>query len=100
MNIASRLVAAEWETVSYTAGAYMMTLADFDGCLVVTDAHTGKQTATGRNAFGSIVTMPLDVPLCRGCDGEIVADFCDRCELVFLDDDVKHVGGGWHRVAA
>lgn len=89
MNRHTTLTPVTMEAVRYSDWSYMVTPADFaGGCLVVTDAQTGKQTATGRNTFGAIVTSPLDVLLCKGCDREIDNGVCSSCELVFLEDDV------------
>lgn len=68
---------------TYTEGSYTLTQADFDGCLICTDAVTGRQTATGPCPRGDVVTAPLNVPICIGCDKEIVGGRCDDCEIVF-----------------
>jgi hypothetical protein len=82
------------EVVTYAEWSYVATLDTFDGCLVVTDAQTGKRRATGRNSFGAIVTLPLDVPLCRGCDTEIVGGECRDCEKLFIDSSVSKRADG------
>lgn len=86
MRAAVRLVPEqiEYESVTYAEAAYVMTPASFaDGCMVVTDAHTGREVGVGKSPLGSMARVPLGVPLCRGCDGAIEAHVCDRCEVVF-----------------
>lgn len=60
---------------------YTMSLDDFPhGCLVVTDALTGRRIATGRCARGDVVTTPLDVPLCSTCEEPVGECLCERVE--------------------
>jgi hypothetical protein len=76
------------------ADTYIMTPEDFaDGCFV----HTvnGKPYGTGETLFGLTVTVPLGVPLCNGCDAEVVDDVCSNCEPIV---EVEHIAPG--RIAA
>lgn len=73
--------------VSYRSGGYIMTANDFnDGCFIHTE--NGKLYGTGETSFGYTVTLPLNVPLCAGCDREIVNGKCDACEQVFVGDPI------------
>jgi hypothetical protein len=77
-------IATEYERVGYAGWSYIMTPADFpDGCIVVTDAVSGRQRGIGRLWTGKMDTAPLGVPLCKGCDQIIVNDLCTDCQLVF-----------------
>jgi hypothetical protein len=54
----------------------------------VTDHHfvmTEDDLSDGRNKLGIKVNVPLDVPLCKGCDNEIIDAVCKDCELLFAD---------------
>ena len=76
-------------------GAYVLTPADFPhGCLVVFDPSSRRRIATGECRRGDMVTLPLDVPLCGGCDQPLDEGVCADCRLVF----VEHLGPG--RIAA
>ena len=93
-----------YEPTTYAEGSYVMTPEDFaDGCFIVTNAITGAQTGTGICPRGDKVTVPLYVPLCKGCDRPIIDHKCDACEAVFIDEpeplvEVEHLGPG--RIAA
>jgi hypothetical protein len=85
MNVISRIAA--YEPVSLAAWSYTMTPDDFpDGCSIRTDALSGRQWAFGRNKIGLMVSAPLNVPLCKGCDLPITDGICPDCELVFVGE--------------
>jgi hypothetical protein len=71
----------------YAEGSYQMTLEDFSKVHgIKTDALSGRQWAYGRNLEGWMVSAPLNVPLCVGCDKPIVDHLCPDCETVFLEE--------------
>jgi hypothetical protein len=85
MNLLSRIAA--FEPTTYAEGSYEMTPADFiDGCFIRTDAVSGRQYGTGELRSGGMDTVPLFVPLCKGCDRLIVDDLCPDCCLYFSGD--------------
>jgi len=106
MNFPARIPPITYEPV--TGNHYTATAEDFDdGCFVRTDALTGKQLATGTNKLGLTVTLPLDVPLCKGCCQAIPSTgLCHDCEVIHLDIaeraelDPRELGDGRYGVAA
>jgi hypothetical protein len=56
---------------------------------VVRDHHfvmTEDDVFDGKNKLGMDVSrVPLNVPLCKGCDGEIVDAVCLDCETLHAD---------------
>ena len=77
----------QFTPVSYAEGSYAMTPADFDdGFHVRWSVDGGTMIATGENKLGILVTAPLNVPLCNGCDEPIVDHLCANCELIFTGD--------------
>lgn len=72
---------------AYAEWAYRMGPDDFvDGCFAKVDVETGLVTATGQNKLGMTVTLPLNVPLCKGCDQPLDNFVCHDCSLVFHID--------------
>lgn len=70
-------------------GAYIMTIDDFpEGCFV--RVVNGERFGTGENKLGLTVTLPLNTPLCNGCDAPLDNGVCSDCQLVF----VEHLGEG------
>lgn len=68
--------------LALSVDTYVMQPSDFaDGCFI--REVNGKRYGTGQNALGVNVTLPLGVPLCVGCDSEIVDGLCTQCELAF-----------------
>lgn len=50
--------------------------------------HTGplgQRLLTGTNRHGFRVTLPLDAPLCEGCDGQIIRGVCHDCQIIHAD---------------
>lgn len=45
-------------------------------------------------------SLPLDVPLCSGCDSEIIAGICPDCSEGFVPVVVTDLGDGRYGVAA
>lgn len=77
------IIAQSFERVALEDFSYIATVADFpEGCSILADGE-GREVATGKNILGGIVTLPLDVPLCMSCDGEIEFGVCESCELYF-----------------
>ena len=95
MNRLTKLDAPQWDVVHNDT--YVMTEDDFpDGCFVVTDAHTGLQTATGRTKFGMEITKPLGVPLCGGCDEPVGRDgLCANCQIIHVIEAYPLGDGRW-----
>jgi hypothetical protein len=94
-----QIPAVDWEPVSLTEGSYVMRPEDFpEGCFT---RMTGRGlVGYGKNKLGIEVKVPLNVRLCRGCDGIIVDRHCEDCRLVFVRDGfpVSPLGGNWFGV--
>lgn len=84
MNAPASLARASYEPASLADWSYEMQPEDFAECFVVTNAVTGLSTGHGKNKLGLSVSLPLGVPLCKGCDGIIHDNVCDDCEVVFV----------------
>jgi hypothetical protein len=86
MNAFAR-IATEYETVSIRDGSYTMTPDDFSEIHCTrTDALSGRTWAYGRNLSGVLVSAPLGVPLCSGCDLPITDGICPDCCVVFVGE--------------
>jgi hypothetical protein len=65
---------------------YAMTPDDFRSGMVVTDAASGREYMVGETWTGLHTRVPLDVPLCGGCDNPIPADgLCSSCCVIHQD---------------
>lgn len=92
MNQLRKIDAADWEVV--TNDTYIMSEDDFpEGCLVVTDAASGRSRATGRVKLGLVTTVVLYTPLCGGCDEPVPSDgICSNCEVIHADIAEQNIG--------
>jgi hypothetical protein len=58
---------------------------------------TADDLSDGRNKLGIKVNVPLDTPLCEGCDQPVPADgLCHDCCIIHLD--VSPLGENWFGV--
>lgn len=100
MNFATRIEQPQWELA--TGSTYMLTCADFEDGLLVTDPATGEQRMTGACPRGDVVTVPLNTPLCCGCDAAVPDGYCYDCATIhtdIVDMNLKELGDGRFEVS-
>ena len=78
----------DWEAVSYAGHSYQFTREWLDdrGYRYGLDERGPVTLASYVDEFGPRKDVPLDVPLCGGCDRPITHHRCEACQLVFVEE--------------